>query len=213
VSFALTLPHGLCVGTEESGDVASLHPDERQHAERLAPVRRRDWVGGRAALRRAAELLGAVPLDGPVFADDRGAPRLPAGLVGSISHKDGVAVALVAAADGAAIGIDIERWAAPRTDIARRVLIEAELAMLAELDGEARGRAVALRFSIKEAIYKAIDPFVRRRVGFHEVAIAPADDGGCAVTLLPADASALQLEAAWRLHEGRILATARCRRG
>ncbi len=117
---------------------------------------------GRAALREAL----AMP-DLEVPRDDRGAPVMPAGWLGSISHKRTRAVALVARDDGsgARIGVDLERAAEPRTAIEHRVLRPAELAALRDR------REVTLYFAIKEAIYKAIDPFVRRYVGFTEVEI------------------------------------------
>jgi 4'-phosphopantetheinyl transferase EntD len=217
MGFVLTLPYGLCAAIDapdaiDATGADALHPEERRHAEALAETRRRDWVGGRLALRRAVGLLGGVVLEGPIVADDRGAPRLPPGLVGSISHKDGLAVALVAAAEGAAIGVDLERWQVPRRDLSKRVLVEAELAELSGLPDDERGRAVLLRFSIKEAIYKAIDPYLRRYVGFREVAVQPAGDGSCAVDLLCGDGADLRVEACWRVHEGRLLTAARARR-
>jgi hypothetical protein len=81
---------------------------------------------------------------------------------------------------------------------------------------------VTLRFAIKEAIYKAIDPHLRRYVGFTEVELdlepgepgEPGDPGdpgdpcgACRVT----HALPLAIEAAWREHAGHWLATARAR--
>ena len=90
---------GLCVVIDlpshdilaELGKLSELLPEERAFAEGLAPLRRTAWVGGRIALRRAFHELGVVlPA---VLPDERGAPRLPRTLRGSISHKAQVAVA------------------------------------------------------------------------------------------------------------------------
>ena len=51
------------------------------------------------------------------------------------------------------------------------MLTEAEQAEIASLAERDRAREVTVRFSAKEAIYKAIDPFVRRYVGFQEVEV------------------------------------------
>jgi len=59
-----------------------------------------------------------------------------------------------------------------RHDISRHVLTPEELAALAALDAGAREAEVLLRFATKEAIYKALDPWVQRMVSFQEVAIA-----------------------------------------
>jgi len=66
------------------------------------------------------------------------------------------------------------------------------------------GRGVTLRFAIKEAIYKAIDPYVRRYVGFTEVELELAGDAVAVTTALP-----FAIEATWREHAGHWLATAR----
>jgi 4'-phosphopantetheinyl transferase EntD len=149
-----------------------------------------------------------------IVADDRGAPVLPAGWVGSVSHKGAIAAAIVAPAPagGGWIGVDLERAAPPRVDISRRVLTSRELEWLVaagvgEGVGDAdheRGRAVTLRFAIKEAIYKAIDPHLRRYVGFLEVELE-LDGERCAVS----HALPLAVEAAWREHAGHWIATAR----
>src|SRR5258706_15919528 len=118
-------------------------------------------------------------MDIPIARDDRGAPVMPEGWLGSLSHKDHLAAALVAPDDGegARIGVDLEHARAPRQPIERRILNERELARL----GDDR-REITRCFAIKEAIYKAIDPFVRRYVGFTEVELVLSAAGPCAVT-------------------------------
>jgi phosphopantetheinyl transferase (holo-ACP synthase) len=59
--------------------------------------------------------------------------------------------------------------------IANRVLTERELDALGALPADRAWIALTARFAIKEAIYKAIDPFVRRYVGFREAEIARLD--------------------------------------
>ncbi len=201
-------PHGTVVLVEIGTDaaleaaLAALPAPERAHASRLGELRRRDFVAGRTALHLA---LG--DRDAPILPDDRGAPILPAGWVGSISHKGGLGAAIAAPAGDGWIGVDLERAAPPRADIGRRILTPRERAQLAELaGGDDRGRAVTLRFAIKEAIYKAIAPHLRRYVGFTEVELE-LDGGACAV----AHALPLAIEAGWREHAGHWLATARAR--
>jgi 4'-phosphopantetheinyl transferase EntD len=203
-------PHGTVIlveigaGAALEAALAALPSPERAHASRLGELRRREFVAGRTALHLA---LG--DREAPILPDDRGAPILPAGWVGSISHKGGLAAAIAVPAGGGWIGVDLERAAPPRADIARRILTPREQARLADLgDGDARGRAVTLRFAIKEAIYKAIAPHLRRYVGFTEVEVEVELEGeACAV----AHALPLAIEAGWREHAGHWLATARAR--
>lgn len=192
----LGLAHGSCVIVElADADAAlvQLAPLEQQHAGARSPIRRREFVAGRTALHLALDSAE------PILSDDRGAPVLPTGWVGSISHKGELAAALVAPVGRGHIGLDLELAAPPRQDIARRILTPREQAALPD-----RGRAVTLRFAIKEAIYKAIDPYVRRYVGFTEVELDLTDEAVAISTELP-----FAIEATWREHAGHWLATAR----
>ena len=145
-----------------------------------------------------------------VPSDDRGAPVLPTGIAGSITHKEGLAAALVARELVARVGVDVELDAQRSLDIASRVLTPGELAEIAHLDATERAREVLLRFSAKEAIYKALDPFVRRYVAFGEVAVSPLADGCARVTShLRDDEGPFDIEVRWRRFEGIVLTTAR----
>lgn len=197
----LTTPHGSCLLVELDDDalgdaLAALPAAEQTFARTLGDVRRRELIAGRTALHLA---LGDFTI--ALLADDRGAPILPPGWVGSVSHKGALAAAIVAPAGAGTVGIDLELAAPSRLDIAQRILTPREQAQLPD-----RGRAVTLRFAIKEAIYKAIDPMLRRYVGFTEVELDVGDGEAAATSNLP-----VAIEAAWREHAGYWLATARAK--
>jgi 4'-phosphopantetheinyl transferase EntD len=122
---------------------------------------------------RAAFLSAGILAE--VGRDDRGAPILPAGWLGSAANKLVHSAALVAPDDGsgARIGLDLEHARPPRQPIERRILTPREQARITDR------RDITRCFAIKEAIYKAIDPFVRRYVGFLEVELG---DDLCHVT-------------------------------
>lgn len=166
----LVHPHGVLTSVELPENdpdyfVPQLLEDERKYAATLTVARRRTWAGGRVALRQALGWLGS---NGSIAADDRGAPVVPPGHSGSISHKHRVAVALAAKTAHERLGVDIEELLLPRLRIAEKILRPAELEALAQLPENARLERVVASFSVKEAIYKALDPFVRRYVGFKE---------------------------------------------
>jgi 4'-phosphopantetheinyl transferase EntD len=220
VLFDVTLEHGRCVAVAlPAGDEAvaamaaeALLPEEHAVAAAQAPSRRKAWVGGRVAMREALARLGKTA--GPILADARGAPRLPEGLTGSISHKDHVAVALVAEAGdaGARVGVDVEIDRPRAHDIAPRILRPEELAELEGMPARERETAVLLRFSAKEAVYKALDPFVQRYVGFLEVALTVGEDGTGRVTPhLRAGEGPFELDVRWMKRDGLLLTTARVR--
>ncbi len=215
VAFDLSLAHGRCVGvrlpeltSRVQELVETLLPGERAVAAELAEARRRTWVGGRVAMREA---LLRTEIDAPaILMDSRGAPLLPAGVSGSISHKKKLAVALVAREAMARLGVDLEDDVVGSLDISRRVLRDDEVAELAPLGAEARAREVLLRFSAKEALYKALDPFVQRYVGFHEVSVTPGTDGSTRVALhLTGGEGPFSVDVKWLRLESIVLTTAR----
>ena len=182
--FVLELPFGVCVGLSlPAGSFelpGELHPKEAAFAQTLPEARRAGWVGGRVALRAALARVseGGIEVPGPILATPRGAPLLPTGVVGSVSHKRSIAVALAAREPSprATVGIDVEELRPLRVDVASRVLTPEERAALPAA-GPARDAAVLLAFSAKEAIYKALDPWVHRFVAFEEATVARAPDG------------------------------------
>lgn len=213
------LPHGLAVAVALPAPAADvppealgrLHPEERAWALGQPPRRRATWVGGRLALRQA---LGEIGIDaGPLFATDRGAPALPAGVTGSLTHKAGaLAVALVDLQSAWQLGIDLEQLARPRPGIARKVLTPSEQERLAGLPPQEHWREVAVRFSMKEAIYKALDPFVRRYVDFGEVEIDFPFDAGATVRLcLSRGEGPFAVETSLHMDGDEVLTTARVR--
>ena len=209
VAFLIALPWGQCAGVAlppvrgktvavapvPEAALARLAAAERAHAQTLPPGRAVTWVGGRLALRAALHALGAGADAGariapeteatPILSDDRGAPVLPAGLVGSISHKDGLAVALASDDIGWRVGIDVELLRPSRHDIAPRVLAADERVALVGLDEGARRAEVLVRFALKEAVYKALDPSLRRYIGFFEVQTRRDDHDALHASFLP----------------------------
>jgi 4'-phosphopantetheinyl transferase EntD len=176
VAFARTVSFGRIVGVALppydafEALAVTLPLEERAHARGLPAARRVTFAGGRIALRRALEDLG-LPAP-PLLATARGGPALPPGVSGSIAHKPALAVALAAPAPvDVTLGVDIEVERGLRFDIAPRVLTPAEHARIAALPDAARARAVLEAFAAKEAVYKALDPWLRRYVAFQEVEI------------------------------------------
>ena len=227
-AFGIDLGHGRCAGVlippgegaagvpEVPGPVlAQLHPDERDHAAGLSPGRRPGWVAGRLALRAALADLGGDTgsiLAGAILVNDRGAPALPQEVAGSISHKATLAVAW-ATPPGWAVGIDLELVTPQRYDLGNRILGPAEQERLLAVPEERRAWEVLWAFSAKEAIYKAIDPFVRRRVGFHEVEVTRAADGrGDVASHLTGGEGPFDIELVWVVRDAWIITAARVRR-
>ena len=203
---AVSLPGGTETVPERV--LAQLDVEEARFAEAMRGFRPGQFVGGRLALRAAARAL-AIELPA-VLSDDRGAPCLPETLRGSISHKKNLAVAILSEEPGWSIGLDYEELGPARSNISRLVLRDEELAQWEEA---ASWNDLLVVFSLKEALYKALDPYVRRYVGFREVAIWRAANGAAEVELfLEGDEGPFEVEARYRLQEDSVISLVRVRR-
>lgn len=183
LSVGLLIGVGIPEEREEVPDaaLAALAPEERAAALALEGFRRSDFVGGRLAFREAARRLG---VQGSLSSGGRGEPVSPPGWSVSVSHKRPLAVALVAPAAQGAVGVDLEGGEArERLSIAERVLRPEEQRVLDALEPAQRWAHLQRVFALKEAVYKAVHPFVQRYVGFHEASVAALDHARYAVQM------------------------------
>lgn len=220
ISETLATPHGVLVAVPipdapdpvPESALAALHPDEAAFALTLRGYRQVQFVGGRIALRGARRAVGA-PLD-PSLPDDRGAPRLPAGWAGSVSHKRDLAVAMVARDAAGTLGVDLEDYGPPRPAIMDRVLRPEELAEVMTLPEPRQWTATVIRFSLKESVYKALDPFVHRYVDFQEALVVPDLGGRARVSLhLKHAEGPFEVNARYEWWQGRVISSVRIKPG
>ncbi|MEU2712004.1 4'-phosphopantetheinyl transferase superfamily protein [Streptomyces sp. NPDC007205] len=168
------LPESV-VAVEAHGDDplwdAPLYPEEAVLVERAVDKRRREFAAVRGCARRAMEKLG-VPAQ-PVLSSERGAPRWPAGLIGSMTHCDGYgAAALARAGDLASLGIDAEPHGPLPEGVGPAVFLPAEGERLARLAGQRPAvHWDRILFSAKESVYKAWFPLTRLWLDFSEADI------------------------------------------
>lgn len=216
ILFEETLPLGHLTAVslpEPSGHkgestLGSLESPERSVALDLPERRRIPWIGGRIALKNSLKHFEAPIV--PILATPRGAPRLPSGFVGSVSHKKTKAVGLVAPDSGWTIGVDLEEQKPPRERIESMILTEKEISEIKSTASGVPWRELLLRFSIKEAIYKAIDPYVKRFVGFKEVTVTPNKNGTATVQWhLKKKEGPFTTEAHWLNKDGYYITSAR----
>jgi len=223
ILFKLHMEHGYCLAltipssTGESDPDrldkyrGHLHPVEFSYAATLAPRRASTWIAGRLAIREAMRDIGEIG-ESPVMSYPRGAPIMPPGISGSISHKADTdlvtATVLVAARDRQAIGVDIEFADRPCGQIGTAVLTGEEITQIDSLPPDKRSFETLLRFSIKEAVYKAIDPFLHRFVDYKEISVFPDDAGRVLIQWHPAPpATPGNIEARWMVRDGLIITT------
>ena len=158
-----------CAETREYRLDIELFPSERAALGHAVEKRRREFISGRACARLALKRLGTPVVAIP--SGEHGEPRWPTGVVGSITHCHGYR-ACAAAWSNAIISLGID--AEPNAPLPEGVL--EEVAHGRELESVGRGvggvHVDRLRFSAKEAIYKAWFPLAGRWLGFDDVELS-----------------------------------------
>lgn len=133
--------------------------------------RRRAFAAGRTAAHRALAGLGVDT--GAIGIGSGGAPVWPEGIVGSITHSAGWALAVAGfATDFAGIGVDME-GNRPFPGLVEQVATPAEREWLAD---QPESSAIAL-FAAKESIYKAFYPRINEFFGFNDVELVSGGEG------------------------------------
>jgi 4'-phosphopantetheinyl transferase EntD len=156
---------------------AKLFPAEEELVSRAVEKRRREFTTARACARLALAQLG-VPAQ-PILSGDRGEPRWPPGVVGSITHCEGYrACALARQADLATLGIDAEVDEGLPDGLLGDIALPEERSHLSALARKEPGLSWdRLLFSIKEAVYKAWFPLTERWLGFEDAKVAIDREG------------------------------------
>src|SRR5690606_11200361 len=154
----------------DAADPDALAPAEAALAARFAPARRRSFAAGRQCAR---ELLAALGAGAPVLlVDDHRAPVWPEGIIGTIAHDAGLAVAAVARRGALrGLGVDLEPDAPLAGPARRRVCAPGGAGAMAGADDDEAGRRAKLLFVVKEAVYKCVHPLLRAPLGLRDVEI------------------------------------------
>jgi 4'-phosphopantetheinyl transferase EntD len=213
-------PHGVLatIALPPLEDVRSaelwgaLRDEERTLASTFLPRRRRTFAGGRFALRAAIDSLGRT-VEGAIALDDDDSPRLPPGLRGSISHTDEVACAIADVVDESSardvrLGIDIESISALDEGAESLLLTELERERL-PTDPEERALERAIKFSLKEALYKALPASLRIKEGYRTIELWASRDGTARVFFTRAGAEGVSVSARWMRSGDRVITTIR----
>lgn len=147
---------------------ASLHPTERELVAEAGSSRLRTFASGRRAARLA---LGELGIKNNALLSRGRAPAWPHGVVGSITHSDSLAAAVVGrAAHWAGVGVDLVRRSPLSARVAKRVLGAAERETLPDAEW---GTAL---FGAKESVYKAVNPLCGEFLAFQDVRISITAD-------------------------------------
>lgn len=159
------------VPLSEQGALAALHPAEAEQIASAVESRRIEFAAARACAREAMARLG-VPA-GPVVRGGRGMPVWPPGVVGTLTHTEGLrAAALAPAGSVRSLGLDAEPHGALPAGVLRAVSLPEEAAWVRTAARERPGvHWDRVLFTAKEATYKAWFPLTRRWLGFEDARI------------------------------------------
>jgi len=155
-------------------DAGDLRRGERALVRGVVEKREREFATGRVLAR---ELLGEwSDPDFELLRDDDRVPRWPSDVVGSISHTAGMGeglcvVAVSSARNRRGVGVDVEPDEAVSEGLEASICLPSEQAWIGGAGPDDRGRRCRVVFSIKEAVYKAFFPTVRKVWGFMEVEV------------------------------------------
>ena len=203
------LPHGVFQWTL-SFELASLQPDqfldeglELPLSLRYAVKKRQiEFLCGRLCAKLCMEDLGYSQPPTILIGEDR-APVWPSDLIGSISHTDRLATALVGQAKSIeCLGIDVERIIAEATpQMIKHICCDGdELDEVAESQKITREKALTLIFSSKESLYKAVYPKLQRFYGFQAARVRPVEEGRLEIVLVTDLSDAFLQGKSWDLH-------------
>ncbi|MGH3833192.1 MAG: 4'-phosphopantetheinyl transferase family protein [Pseudonocardiaceae bacterium] len=164
---------GGVVGVEAFDDPveAVLYPGEAEVLSRAVDKRRREFRTVRHCARQALGQLGLPPVS--ILPGERGAPRWPPGVVGSMTHCAGYRAAAVARSrDLRTLGIDAEPHLPLPAGVLGVIARDEERERLSEL--AAADNATCwdrILFCAKEAVYKAWFPLTHRWLGFEHATV------------------------------------------
>ena len=175
-------------------DPGNLKPDDFTISDiapppsvaRAVAKRQAEYLAGRVCAREGLMRATGQPVV-PVLGDDR-APVWPTGCVGSITHTQGWAAAVIGQQqDYAGLGLDAETIMPDERalPLCRQILTSSEQERFsAELARQA-GFFITLAFCLKETLFKALYPLVQRRFYFeHAELLSWQPDGRARLRLL-----------------------------
>ena len=141
--------------------------------------RKMEFFAGRFCAFQALMALRGIPFAPIGMSEDR-SPIWPSGIVGAITHSEGIALAVVGEDKNyRGIGIDIERKLshAHACQLSRQVLSPGETWQKWGSTHEF-SLLITLIFSLKESLFKALHPEVKRFFGFNSAKVIDIDWSG-----------------------------------
>jgi len=137
-----------------------------------AKERAEGFIMGRIA---AHETMNSISLAGDILRHENGSPNWPDGITGSISHKNGIAIAAVGQKIHLqSIGLDVEKILIDEKILVR--IAKPEEQRWINEDKSNSARRLTQLFAAKEALYKALFPLTKTFFGFKDATLLWEND-------------------------------------
>ncbi|MBD1557622.1 4'-phosphopantetheinyl transferase superfamily protein [Vibrio sp. S9_S30] len=143
--------------------------------KRAVAKRKAEFVAGRTVARAALQSLGCTCVELPI--GEHRAPVWPKGWIGSISHTDDMALAVVGlSGEVSMLGLDVENLIAEtQLDSLMPMFVSAKELELLPTTTLSRQAFATLVFSAKESVFKAIYPYVKTYLEFTDSMLTRVD--------------------------------------
>jgi 4'-phosphopantetheinyl transferase EntD len=162
------LPAGVIYVGSRQAEQEPVDPEEAALVQRAAAKRRSEFLSGRGCARGALRALGYA--DAALLIGANRAPLWPEGAIGSITHCDGFSGAVAARrSDFSGLGFDAEVDAVVTDEVLSRICTPREAAEPRHLASGAHWPTLA--FSIKESVYKCLNPLWGVFIGFMQAEV------------------------------------------
>ncbi len=165
------LPAAACSEMFSDAPESTMFAIEAAMVASAVAERRREFGTVRHCARRALREIGVPPV--PILPDADGAPRWPAGVVGSMTHCTGYRAAVVARSRTLrSVGVDAEPDRALPAEVLDLIVQGEERDQLRALaDAYPTRHWGTILFCAKEAIFKAWFPITRHWLDFLDVSV------------------------------------------
>ncbi|AEF55199.1 4'-phosphopantetheinyl transferase family protein [Marinomonas posidonica] len=208
------LIHHVCF--EQGNLIANEHTfniKKPNEYPRWRSKRKETYLAGRLAVQLAQSTQNFPLFD--VIRGNDGAPIWPIHYIGSISHTDNEAVAIVIEPAELAIkgiGIDIEKVQCSTQLYDRGLIGESKEYDLLKKVGFDESMAALILFSLKESVYKALYPSVKRYFDFLDAELVELEGDRCIVrtkvTLSDSVPAGFLVKATFRIQNANLLSVA-----
>lgn len=170
------LPEGIRLEVAGVADhMADLFPEEREAVAYAVASRQHEYSSARHLAHTLLQELVGDP--GPLRSAADRSPQWPQGVIGSLSHSRVWCAVCVARKEGGllGIGVDVEDLRPLAPSLFAEILTPRELQELPQGPAERTAQALAT-FSLKESVYKCLQPIGNTGLGFHAMELDFSSD-------------------------------------